>query len=249
MYENVATNDCYASFKYTHEFVTNYDFDELIFPRRIIPTRNISNISQQLSCPTTTKSIYSLYNYITDLIRQVDDNNSKKISFLSFEHMLFFDHIPESFLTQLDNAIRGDETKLLKFVYKESSELNGTFEFNSDLDMDYAKMVMKSKSMVKCLNKTISNLALKFNRVEAIWLNRRKGKSVFNTKYVELINQHYAQQINEDAIKLNVPVDLGFVNHYREKINSPFFRFKYQFNEHFKVDIESYYFLASIFSR
>lgn len=39
--ESVATNDCYASFKYDYEFVTNYDFDELILPRKYVPTNNL----------------------------------------------------------------------------------------------------------------------------------------------------------------------------------------------------------------
>lgn len=253
--ESIATNDCYASFKYTHQFVTNYDFDEFILPRRFTPTQNLPAIANQLSCPIQDSAQsgnftavlaerYSLYDYVTDLIKR----QTKKIAWLNFEHMLFFDQIPNEFFVQLDTALNSKSDKFLKLNY---SNMIMQFKYEPSKDSQLAKSVLGANKAIKCLNSSSSSknklIDPKFNRIYTIWCSARRGKSVFNTDYVDFVNQHFGEQVTDkDAVEVRLPVDEGFVNHYRVPIDDQFFGLTWPFTQHFRVDLESFGFINSL---
>lgn len=251
--ESVCTNDCFASFKYTHEFVTNYDFDEFILPRKFLPTHNLT-FAQDLKCtPPPNKltapnqqSDYNLYDYITQFISQNQTNS--KVAALHFEHMLLLDFMPEPFMKDLSNVQNQNQTRTIAFNYN-----NMRINFNVDPLKD-SNMITSMKNLsrlIECLDTfiNISKINHKWNRLHGIWMDVRKGKSVFNTNYTEFVTQHLAFQINDkSANSIDVPIDYGFVSHFREPIDIQFFLGQtYAFNKHYRLDIEYYYFLASFF--
>lgn len=154
--ELIATNDCFASFKYTHEFVTNYDFDEFILPRKLVPTSNLADISRRYysssssSCSNKSRGItykYNLYEFVHNLVKKAGENNSK-IAWLSFEHVMFFHTLPANFLPNLKQAAEqdNDTSMLVKFEYENSQD--GIFEFEPERDARLAWSVLNSSSVI-----------------------------------------------------------------------------------------------------
>lgn len=268
--ELIATNECLASFKHTHKYVTNYDFDEFIFPRKFVPTRNLDEIARYISsCPknsqpennlTSVKTLnisttrYSLYEYVTDLMtKYAERRGTKKIAWFHFEHMLFFDRVPNEFIANLERVYSMNATfpLFLRFKY---DKFMLQLRYESERDSDLARSVLDTQRDIQCINSSQETTARqfvlhdKFNRVYGIWRDIRSGKSVFNTDYVELVNQHYGERKNDqEAIDIKVPLDEGFASHYRESIDGQFFGFTKPFSDYFRVDIEAFAFLYSIF--
>lgn len=250
--ESVCTNDCFASFKYTHEFVTNYDFDEFILPRKFLPTHNLTFAQEDLKCtPPPNKlavpneSDYNLYNYITQFISQT---NSSKVASLHFEHMLLLEFMPDSFIKDLYSV--SNQTRTIAFNYN-NMRINFNIDPLKDSNMINSMRNQNLSRLIECLDTfiNISKINYKWNRLHGIWMDVRRGKSVFNTNYTEFITQHSAFQINDkSASSIDVPIDYGFVSHFREPIDIQFFLGQtYAFNKHYRLDIEYYYFMAAFF--
>ena len=74
-HEQFQSNDCLLKFKYDYEFVSNYDIDEVIFPRRFDWPRLMEQHLNNESCEQNinkfiTKfeaSSYNIYDFVTDL--------------------------------------------------------------------------------------------------------------------------------------------------------------------------------------
>jgi hypothetical protein len=247
--ESVATNDCFTSFKYSYEFVTNYDFDEFIFPRKFTPTHDLTyTVNAQLNCINNSITLpflssYDLYNYTLELMRT---RANETVGSLHFEHMLFFDTIPENVSQNLAN----NDVRKIQFEYKK--DLRFYLSLNSVEDFSLANYFVNTKSLVECLNKTIrasgkvKNDEKIWNRVYTVWMDRRKGKSIYNTNYTEFINQHFADLTSGNGVIFNVPVDRGYASHFRDDLNYQFFHSQtYKLSKHFRIDLEFYYFLAA----
>lgn len=266
--ELVATNDCLASFKYEYEFVTNYDFDEFILPRRHLPTRDL-NYTKNLTCKsfitdshkiqannTNTQAkfekIISLYEFVTDLIKELKSaNSSRKIAALHFKHMLMFDNIPNEFLVDLFNTSLLNTSRRVLFDY---NKMRFYFYIDPPYDAVPRSWFNETRQLAECLtNFTQTNtngLSNKWNRVYGIWLDVRRGKSIYNTDYVDLINQHEVQHLNDPSAEvIDLPLDKGFVSHFREPIDGQFFLGQiYSFNNYFRADFEYSLFAAQMFS-
>lgn len=271
--ESIATNDCYASFKYTHKLVTNYDFDEFILPRKLTPTRNLARIVGKLDTCTLNSTAfnqevesndhtevpdlantnldgnYSLYDHVMELMKRHTKDKVKKIAWLHFEHMLFYDHVADNFFTQLRDAVNSTKNELdIRLNY---SNMINTLTYDQKRDSSLARALINLNETIECFNSSLlaknEKLDQKFNRVYGVWSNARRGKSVFNTDYVEFVNQHFGEQVSErDAVEVRLPLDEGFVNHYREPIDAQFFGLRVPFAEHFRADLESYNFIATL---
>lgn len=129
---------------------------------------------------------------------------------------------------------------------------NMRFYFITSYEYDHnmTKWISDSNELISCLNKTIqqgkSKINANWNRVYGVWMDMRKGKSIFNTKYVDFIQQHSAVEFTNKAVQFDIPVNIGFVNHFREEIDLQFFLGQtYSFYNHFRIDLEYYYFLAA----
>lgn len=98
IHEKVCTNDCLLNFKWTHEFTTNYDFDEFIFPRKVETNDFTSSNSllEKISCDSTPEK-YSLYDYAVDLTRK----SSTPVAVLRFKHVMFFHNDHANFFKKL----------------------------------------------------------------------------------------------------------------------------------------------------
>jgi len=247
-HEMTATNDCFTNFKYEYEFVTNYDFDELIFPRKH-PTYDVHaanrTCEEKSSSPTPIK--YSIYDFATRMF-EIHKDLKQPVGAIHLEHMLFVDTVSNRFLNQLSKEFDNNETsRLVEFPY-ETKRLNLKV-LAKEFDPKY---VYQSRLLIKCLNKSMGdedNLR-KWNRVYALWISVRHGKSIYNTNLSEFVNQHYAEMLSPGAKWIRIPLDQGFSSHFRDPVDNNFFLGQnYSLRDHFRIDLEYYHFLADHASR
>ena len=72
--------------------------------------------------------------------------------------------------------------------------------------------------MVRCLNKTYylnNRFDYKWNNLFAA-KSRKVGKSIYVSKYTESIIQHYGIHTEKGSQRFDVPINDGYVNHFRE---------------------------------
>ena len=239
-HEMTATNDCFTNFKYTHQYVTNYDFDELIFPRKW--DFNASNLTCDLSISNPIK--YNIYDYASRLFGIYRKDSKQPIGAVHFEHFLLVDHISQEFLVDIMKPFNDNRTlsRLVKLTYEKKN-----IRFSVEKGDINENEISKSISLIKCLNKTMGreDSLRKWNRVYALWINVRHGKSIYDTDYTEFVNQHYAELLSENAKWISLPITDGFSSHFRDPVDNNFFLGQtYKFKKHFHIELEYFYFLA-----
>lgn len=251
-HEMTATNDCFTNFKYQYEFVTNYDFDELLVPRQELVNRlDRPRDIDKLKCDKSPTSMMrqannSLYEYAVRLFSIVGrDDDNKPIGALHFQHVLMIDKVSDKFLLEMTQKFSENLTissKLVEFAYE-----NKSLNFAVARSEHDSRAMNKSLELIRCLNASMGNemTLRKWNRVFGIWLSVRHGKSIYNTNLTEFVNQHYGELFSQNAKWVNVPLDQGFSSHFRDPIDNNFFLGQtYSLSQHFRVDLEYYRFLA-----
>lgn len=238
-HEKICTNDCLMNFQYQYEFATNYDFDEFIFPRKF-RTDDFGLFKSAATCNQSMSSFkfdYSIYNYARDLVNE----HGSDVSFFLFENVVFLT-IPES-LNFIDNFINLPSQNIqLAAASGEKLILRVTKS-----DFDKISEIIELQDMIKCFNATIVNSG----KFESIWnvpfallINNRWGKSLFNTNLTVTYHQHGAD-LERGTRKVRLPIEKGFVNHFREHFGGFLENQVYSFY-HFRLDLEYYQFLAHL---
>lgn len=248
-HEMTADNDCFTNFKYTYEFVTNFDFDELLFPRKHSSFDSLSllNVTCDALTPASASTIShanSLYDYASRLFQAYKDP-VRPIGALHFQHVLLVDKISHRFVKNLLEFLdsNSSSSRWIEFPYDNKSV---NLHVNKQ-DISLYTM-SKSLSLISCLNRTFGEeeRLRKWNRVFGIWISVRHGKSIYHTDFTEFVNQHYAESFSRNAKWVSVSLDHGFSSHFRNPVDSQFFLGQnYSFRDHFRIDLEYYSFLAN----
>ncbi|CAF0873801.1 unnamed protein product [Brachionus calyciflorus] len=208
LHERMCTNNCLLESKYDYEYLSNYDFDEFILPRYF--TTNHVLQSNANECKNTSLNLR--YN-IMDFIRKLNKKYGDNISYYLFENVLFLNK--HDFLTKKFLNLTKDST-LIDYNFP-PCHLKFKYDFNRD--SKWVDALRNIQHYVSCLNETIiksNNLNYKLNNLIGSLVDNREGKSIFNTNYTESINQHFAWTITKDSKAIRVPIELGYVNHFRD---------------------------------
>jgi hypothetical protein len=232
-HERMNTNDCYMHYKYEYEYVTNYDFDEIIYPREFSTTAVSIEKTKNCTSLSNTNSIY-------DYSKRLFNKYGSKASCLLFDHVLFI-KINETFFESLKNAYISNPIKVT-----EKSNRNIFFKV-SEFDKDYVKYLLNLTqfSTKKCHNINLTRFDPLWNNYFAARINNRDGKSIFNTQLTEGINQHFTSNSVQGAGVVRVPISDGYSSHYRESVKG-FFYEQVQSISFFYIDIEYYMFLVNL---
>lgn len=255
-HERVCTNDCLMNFKYAYEYVSNYDFDEFIFPRNFKKNYHLSlDSGAGQSCNNIYKSVqknapkeYNIYKYVKRLTKLYGNN----VAYFLFENVLFFNDFElikekisevDGLFKQVDYNISSDLDSNITYHFNNASIL---FTIDRKNDLKFLRSIPEFQHYVNCLNKTIREnefFNYKWNNPYATVVNNRKGKSIYNTEHTESYNQHFADNIMSKSKKKIVPLEMGFVNHFRDddlRVNAT-----YPFS-YVVFDIEYYNFLYKL---
>jgi hypothetical protein len=241
-HEIVCLNDCLMNFKYEYEFMTNYDFDEFIFPRKF-KTDDYERYDS-FKCAENKRKIakYNIYDYASELVSTYGPNAA---SFL-FEHFLFMESFDRQFLNDLFD-IKFNSNPYKPIVYKHNSSKNLNFVLN-ELNKRSVDRISRHQSTVECLNASIvekNRFDYRWNTPYGIYFNFRLGKSLFVSKHAELFTQHKIDIMKPNSNEIHVPRHVGYSNHYREDYDWFFdYASTYTF-DHLHFDLEFYEFLAN----
>lgn len=230
-HERLHSNDCLMKNLHEYQYISNYDFDEFIFPRSFY-TDHIRNINKTKVCyKNNNKSFIKIYDFIENLEKKY----GKKVAYYQFENvnMLGKHEI-------IRKALLSNNTKFIDYSF---SKTHLNFTINNLLDKNLFQSFQQSISLFDCMNKTIyknTNLDSKWNNYIAASINNRAGKSIYNTDYTLSYNQHFAWTISNGSKKVSIPLSIGYVNHFRD--SDLFFNREYSLKNLF-LDWEYYNFL------
>lgn len=235
-HERLCSNDCLMKSKFEFEYLTNYDFDEIIFPR-VHNTKWLTEISTKKKCTNKDKSKkVSMYHYIKRL-ESIYGNNIASFLFenvnMLTEHSVIKKRIVE--FDRLEN---------LKYNI---NNLNIELTVVNGIDKNYLNSYRKNKQHFECMNSTIllnKNLDPKWNNYFGLLVNYRYGKSIYNTDLTLSFNQHYSFKNKFNSFNVKVSIYHGFVSHFRDK--------ELSWNQTYSVqnliiDLEYYEFLSQNF--
>ena len=240
--EVICTNDCLLGFKYQYEFTTNYDIDEVIFPRKFY-SNDYSYFKSVANCNRSLAKFdfnYSIYDYAVKLTRKYGTD----IGFFHFENVNFLT-LPEV-ATQAKNFIYFNMIDK-ELLLRDNSGLQVILNFNSTYNKAINEM-RKMYKIIQCFNRII----LTSNKLDSIWnvpyavlLNHRSGKSIFNTNLTLFYHQHGTdvRLLEPGAKQFSISIDEGYVVHFRSHFLNVFLDQRYPFS-HFRLDIEFYQFIA-----
>lgn len=247
IHERMSSNDCLMNYKHKYQYVSNYDFDEFIFPRQLDTKYPENIINPNLTCSNHLSILNKIeikYNII-DFINKLNRIYGQNIAYYKFENVLFLNdyNILLNQIKKIENNIK--KSKKYFINYKQI-----TFEIKTEKDLNYLNYFKKYENYIQCLNNSISNnskINFKFCNPYSILFNIREGKSIYNTDFIEAYNQHFANRFKSffDRFKsVKVPLNIGYVSHFRDgdldyKVQYPFkyiffdieyFNFLYKFN-------------------
>lgn len=250
-HERLCTNDCLLNSKYKYEYLTNYDFDEIIFPRKFnLKYHLMESVNENSSCLSYKKELddekteFKIYDYI----RKINNFYGDKIAYFHFENVLFLNNFQfiKNQAVEIYMDFSESESKFFReIVYKQpENSINFTIDLKNDLK--FLESLKNYEKYIDCLNETIMehlDSDSKWNNLFCTLVNYRNGKSVYVTDLTESLNQHLGERIRPGSTWLRVPIEFGFVSHFREQdFELPL---KYPFS-YVNLDIEYYKFLYKI---
>jgi hypothetical protein len=270
-HQKITSNDCYSSLENVYEFVSYYDFDEIIFPRM----NGLGNDSSSLSAETceinklcdmatnlNNNNTQNLYSYFKTLVlRHLD--SFKKLGSLYFTNGFYLEpsYYVNKLMTDLHEVMIKNKTYFHQPV---NSVKNAALKVHLNLkhkyghfftilpqDLDYIKKLYDSYLHMKCIfenynQRLDANFDSSFKRFLFLATNNKHqmGKSVHFTDNVDAVFTHYATIMKPGSKTLNLKIDEGVLSHFRNDL----FHLARQLNSsitNLKIDSEYYMHLVS----
>ena len=242
--ERVNVNDCYLNFKYKYEMVTNYDVDEIIFPRSIKMNELIKYDFKSLDCESYHKKFkisYNIYDYATQLFNMMGNNSA---ACLMFKNVMFAfnDKNFEDFILKTESLVSNANTTNYLIAYE--SVFNKSMKIGMKNDqLDQFRLLSNLSRISKCKIKSNFN---QFNRIFAFLSEIQYGKSILRTSVVETINQHSSDEMSNGYSKKEAPLTHGFSSHFREHYE---YFIKDSFFHEIVFDIEFFSFFLNLLNQ
>jgi hypothetical protein len=210
-HEQITSNDCLTQMSKTHEFVSNYDLDEFVFPR----TRNIT-ATPEFKCDDKNSvcsakpfewSKNSYYSYLDTLIEKYRKGREKaKLSTIYFEHAAYLieneqvDKIFNDLNLIITSSYKSNKYPIILTLGQSPKTHAFLIE---DEDLEYIKYLYNgyqnvSKCLFKSVNSSLNSLYQRFVyfRTEH---DQRWPKCIHFTKNVFSVFAHYPTHVNIGA--------------------------------------------------
>jgi hypothetical protein len=226
IYELTSMNDCLLNYKYTYELLSNYDIDELIFPRNYKMDEHHSEYHSIFYSPSCNQDIrifnqnYHIYNYS---IKLFNEYNIRTTACLKFSYVEFLSHTESlgNFLNRLDDFVVN--RKIGKIAYIDNQRQVTINFLLTDFDFLPAYDMLEIHKKISCYfnkDKIKIKIAAEFQRHLAIDLPSETGKSIINTKLAETLNfDKFCETYSSTAGMQQVNSNKGFVSHFNKEIH------------------------------
>ena len=167
MHQKISANDCYSTFEHVFEYVSHYDFDEIIYPRSnetdIFLKENENCEAKDFCMEFGHEKKLDLYNYTNGIIPK-QTNYSSNISSIYFQNAFYF---PNNYhLEKLMSEIKGLITKNKTFFAQNStiSHIQIHFKFTQSIghyfliypnDLEYIQKLYETFYKINCIYEKI----------------------------------------------------------------------------------------------
>lgn len=239
---SVNMNDCLFNAKYEYDYLTNYDFDEFILPRKY-PTSEYLTIKPELDSNCS--------NFINSSLKQDNKNiviYANKLLAKYGKNSAFFEFSDFQLLEDVEqiktNLLSKNKSEKLEYS-KSHSHFTIKFE-NLQQKKLYENQFILLQPFIDCLNKTIRSdkyLSSKWNNLYGVIVDNRQGKSIFLTNNTLTIHPHSALSIKPFTKGVKIPIEIGNAVHIRDSNSA--FRENKKPNK-FSIDLEYYTFLYNL---
>jgi hypothetical protein len=226
-HEKVCTNECLINYRYEYEFLTNYDIDEIIFPRNFTTSfhRSVLEANKTSDCREVYQKHetfidsecfkFNMYDYAMRLHKIYGQN----VAFFEFTHFLMLSHYDQvmSAIETENSTIHGSENYI---YYDNKKDARVKYMIRTEEEKKYFGLVKKLNNLTRCLNQTylVENpvkLHYKWTNVIAAPFRNRAGKSLFNCNNTFSINQHSGNMLRTGTHMVRVEDRDGFLSHFR----------------------------------
>ena len=218
-HDRICMNDCYINYKYKYELLTNYDIDEVIFPR--LMQMNETKKYESLHCNKVLRAYEETYNIYDYAIRLMKDNGRKKYPCLMFKNVVFLPRNAQlgNFLNQLESKISKNKDALIPY-YDSDNKVQVKFKVETK-DFSKASEALDFHKIMTCFIKRDYTDAVKIadelKRHIGVYFPSRWGKSIINTNLTETINHHSCDAPSN--LKHEADLNVGFASHFRSNID------------------------------
>jgi hypothetical protein len=169
-HERMISNECLQSFRYEYEFVTNYDFDEIIFPRLHDTDNfnyaNLDNVKENKLISREELKKYQIYDYAKKLQNKYGSN----IAYFHHDHVLFLCDF-DSFINKVFNHKITANAINKEIIYENYGKLV-KFSIQNEIHLNKLKKIAQ---VTNYLNKTYfkNKYHSKWNSLYASKMNMR----------------------------------------------------------------------------
>jgi hypothetical protein len=270
-HQKLSCNDCYTSFEHVYEFVSYYDFDEIIYPRKsnleVFSTLNIHhtpcNETSVCQLAEDYKKSFNLYEFTKDLIKR---------SYTSKEHFISL-YFPNAFYLEENDYVKQlmlDMNKVItenKTFFKNNTKSNNMlihFKFTKNhghifvitpKDYNHIEMICNTYKMMSCIynkfndriNKNLVHSTFKRYLYFISNDNEQLGKLIHFTDNVYALHTHYPLFHLPNNNRFNLNAKDAVLMHFRSDLIK---KAKDQNSSitNLKIDLEYYLHLISNFS-
>ena len=269
-HQKITSNDCYSSLENVYEFVSYYDFDEIIYPRIFKIDNNQFNLSEK-NCGTESlcsisvkfNKELSMYSYLKKLaLNNID--SLKKLGSLYFLNGFYLE--PSYYINKLmkdlndamiynqtyfEQASNSFKSKTTLKVHLNLKHKYGHYFTILPQDLSYIKQLYNNYFKMKCFfdnfNELLDqNFDSSFKRFIFLATNNKHqmGKSVHYTDNTDAVFTHYSTISKPGSKILYLKINEGVLSHFRNDL----FHLARQLNSsitNLKLDVEYYMHLVS----
>ena len=254
LHEKLCTNDCFIHNKHVYQYLTNYDVDEFILPRRFQTNNHAALMSSGgVGCEGVLENAGGLKCSdgggfkINAYIQRLISIYGKDVAGFRFENHLFLNN--HEYLYDKIMVFRREQY----LTYEKDKNTKLRYSIKNTADMAYLEELKKSYNLTRRLNRAYLddrkevNLNAKWKNYLTSLFKNRHGKTVFNTDFVDSINVHSASLIKRGKKEVFVSTDYGYVSHVRDvdignNKNEDWLSYTIQ---DLKVDLEYAFFIIS----
>lgn len=273
-HQKITSNDCYSSLQHIYQFVSYFDFDEIIYPRMFRIDNSLS-LDKKSSCDAADlceqaskyKRKIDLHQFITQIIKTKSHHSMNKISSLYFTNGVYLEpnlHVKQimsslydlitynqSYFNLPSNKI--DNSSVAK-IHLKLTHHYGHYFLVYPHDYEYIKLLYESYVKIECIHESVvrqvdSNLNPTFKRFLFLATERdhHMGKSIHNTDNVLAVFTHYSTNVKPNTNIIEVNRNDAILSHFR--IDLFFLARQLKSNiTNLKIDVEYYLHLISNYS-
>jgi hypothetical protein len=163
IHDDNSANDCYTTEGEKYEFITVYDLDEIVFPRRFHQNEtSLSCIKNNRTCSAESSLItFSLYDYCISLVEKIFRRELLSLNCIYFDSALYLpnDANIKNLISDIKKVAFSSQNLSFPIIVYVSHGANKThpFTINKD-DLDFIKNLVNEYEAAECLYSKYKNI-------------------------------------------------------------------------------------------